>query len=136
MICTTSRMVKTYLYNFFCIDSIKLGDPVFEYEIDKCSSFKMKKGRLLGMSLYHVVDIDLCTRVMPHNAVSRCSKIHILTSGWLVYQLNPKWKIPYGQKLYCCPESGEITWRKSGIKIGKAGSAQDKEGFIKVEINI
>lgn len=141
MICTSNRMIESVITNFFCIDSVKLGDPVFEYENDnmgfsKCSSFKNRKGGLIGISLYHVLDIDLCTTKLPHNATCIGSRIHILTKGWIVYQLNPKWKIPHGQKLYCSPDTGEITWRKSNIKIGKASSTQDKDGFIMVDINI
>lgn len=131
-------MVISTLSNF-CIDDVNIGDPVFEYKTTDqytCSSFRKKKGSLLGISLYHVMDIDLTTTRLPHNAVSRGSKIQILTNGWIVYKLNPKWKIPNGQKLYLCPKSGEITWRKSDIKIGKAGSSQDKDGFIRININI
>lgn len=141
MICTSNRMVNFLLSTYFCIDDVKVGDPVFECKADNrgmsvCSSFKEKKGGFVGISLSNVIDIDLCTRAMPHNAVCRGSKIEILTNGWIVYKLNPKWKIPCGQKLYCCPESGEITWRKSDIKIGKAGSKQDEGGYIRININL
>lgn len=122
--------------SYHCIDTVHMGDPVFRYSDYECSSFKNKKGDILGISLYNVVQINLEKEQVPQDCILRGCKIHILVDGWLVYRLKPKWKIPYGQKLYYCPDKNTITWRKTNIKIGKAISAQDKDGFIKVEINI
>ena len=122
--------------SYHCIDTVHIGDPVFRYGDCECSSFKNKRGDLLGVSLYNVIQIDLTESNWFRDNIYCGSKLPILVNGWMIYRLKPKWKIPLGQKIYYCPNKNKITWRKTNIKIGKAISAQDEDGFIKVEINI
>jgi len=44
-------------------------------------------------------------------------------------------EIPFGQPLYI-NQDGQITWKYSIYKVGKAISSQDKDGYIKVRIDI
>lgn len=137
---TTSRLVEQFTREYFCVDPVLIGDPVFEYDnvngFLACSSINERNGSFLGISIYNVSHVDLMARQPRFNEVSVGSRIEIMTKGWLVYQLNKDWQIPMGQKLYYCPKNKEITWRKTDIKIGKAASSQDCDGFIKVKIDL
>jgi hypothetical protein len=138
MKCFANRLVEEFTRDYFCVDPVSIGDPVFDYGdengMNSCSSVNKKRGHFLGISLYNVKNIDLMTRQPRFNEVSCGSKIEIMTRGWLVYQLNKDWRIPMGQKVYYCPKNKEITWRKTDIKIGKAISNQNYDGYIKVKV--
>lgn len=136
----SNRFVEKFTRDYFCIDPISIGDPVFESGLIEdylsCSSINKKTGLLIGISMYNVVDIDFSSTRPSYNTVSIGSKIDIMTKGWIVYKLNKSWKIPFGQKLYYCSKNKEVTWRKTDIKFGKAVSHQNYDGYIKVEINL
>ena len=130
----------TYSINYYCLDPINQGEPVFDYGKDTygnliCSSYKNKNGAFLGISLNKVANIDNIS-VFDCNTLACGSKISILRQGLIIFKANPKWKIPLGQKIYYDVNKNSITWRKTDIPIGTAMSNQDKSGFIKVGIRI
>lgn len=126
--------------NYYCLDPVNQGEPVFDCGEDKydnpiCSSYKNKKGAFLGISLNNVANIDNIS-FFDCKTLACGSKISILSQGLLVFKANPKWKIPFGQKIYYDVNKNSITWRRTDLPIGTAMSNQDKSGFIKVGIQI
>jgi hypothetical protein len=124
---------------WFCEDEIEIGDPLYgNYDDDPmmARSFKNRKpgDKLLGVSIVHVVHIDLTKH--PHharsNVVNLGNKIMILQDGEIC--IHRKYdKIPRKQPMYVS-KKGEITWRKQYEHIGWASCKQDKDGFLKVRI--
>jgi hypothetical protein len=130
---------------WFCEDEIEIGDPLYGNYNDPgpaaiARSFKNRKSgdKLLGVSSVYVVKIDLTIETMRttniNNVVIVGNKIRILEDGEiLMYRKYDK--IPYGQPMYIS-KKGKITWRKHCEHIGWVSSRQDKDGFLKVRVEI
>jgi len=98
-----------------------------------------QRGRLLGVSLSDVVQIDLHRHQLhwERPEVQKGGKIFILEKGYIVVSFtNTKYVMP-GQPLYCGPHGELITdpWIY-GRAMGRLQTMPDKEGFAKVEIDV
>ena len=91
--------------------------------------------RAIGVTLNSVVDIDLSHAHYCRSMESVLgSKIHILTSGTIEVLID--WvNLKRGQIVYL-HKDGSLNWKYSIREIGVVVEDQDKDGYVKIELNL
>jgi hypothetical protein len=130
--------IKKVTLEYFCNAEICFGDALFKIDSEWPEVAPIKYApagaTLVGISLINVIEIDLSKYNIPRDTTTIGSRVQILERGNIIISLPPL-EIPYGQPLYI-NQDGQITWKYSIYRIGKAISDQDKDGYIKALINV
>lgn len=134
---TTSSDISRY-----CSDVASIGDFMYSRDRPKrpgdinLRPFDMRRvdDRLVGVAINNMVKLDLTMFHLRDSQQQAGSKLPIMLEGDLLFWMKPR-KIPMGQPLYVS-HKGKPTWRKIGPKFGYAITHQDKDGFLKVHVNL
>lgn len=132
-----NRKVDNY-ETWFTNEMFMAGTAVFLVNSKICTnSLKYPNNpKPIGISLQNVVSYATISYNEQRIAIVKGGIIQVCTKGELSIKLPKKWNPPIGQPLYADPRNGKLTWRILSKRIATVLDKQDRDGFVKILVDV